>query len=288
MAIITLASSGCQSTYKSDAEYRQEAITSAPLLTQQYARSIMDKHTPINLATDFTQGKADYRRQVFGSIATQQAQLAGTPTFVKFKINLTTQMYNGDVGAFIIPFNSVQLEEKGTPQDFDVTVIMTSGLWVEHTSKSMNYATWNESALKGIAIAAMSSAKEVDRANTEDEKTSHFYNLRSPNGIYLPEHENDEYFSTNKRSNAKWLDHYLRVGNNNKTQELTQYVKASPTEAKTIIGKDVTAIISVLAVFEVGKTGQLIVIGNPINSLLLDTNGRKSSGHIEKLYHWND
>lgn len=288
IAITALISTGCQSTYKSDAEYKQEALTSAPQLTAEYARSVMDKHAKINLEYDFTQGRAEYRNQVFGSIATQQAQLAGNPTFAKFNITLTEDMYKGDFDAFRVPFSSVKLEEEGNPQDYDVTVIMTNGLWVEHTSKSMNYAVWNELALKGVTIASLSSIDEVDAENTRDKSTSYFYNLRSPMGIYLPENKNGEYFSTDKRTNALWLDHFFRIGNAGQVRGLEQYVKASGDEAKTMVGKEVTAIISILAVFEVGKTGQLVVIANPINSLLLDPNGYESSGHIEKLYHWDD
>lgn len=288
IAMTALVSTGCQSTYKSDAEYKQEALTSAPQLTAEYARSVMDKHAKINLSDDFTLGRAEYRNQVFGSIATQQAQLAGNPTFAKFNFTLTEDMYKGDFDAFRVPFSSVKLEEKGNPQDYDVTVIMTSGLWAEHTSKSMNFAKWNELALKGVTIASLSSTKEVDAENTKNEKTSYFYNLRSPMGIYLPEHSNGEYFSTDKRENAEWLDQFFRIGNAGYVRGLEQYVKASADEAKTLVGKEVTAIISILAVFEVGKTGQIVVIGNPINSLLLDPNGYESSGHIEKLYFWDD
>ncbi|BBL92259.1 hypothetical protein VroAM7_49120 (plasmid) [Vibrio rotiferianus] len=288
ITLTALFSFGCQSTYKSDAEYKQEALTSSPQLTAKYARSIMNNHAKINLADDFTIGRAEYRNQVFGSIATQQAQLAGKPTFAKFNITLTEDMYEGDFDAFRVPFNSVKLEEKGNTQDYDVTVIMTSGLWAEHTSTYMNFAKWNELALKGVTIASLSSTKEIDAENTKNEKTSYFYNLRTPTGIYLPEHANGEYFSTDKRENAQWLDHFFRIGNAGYVRGLEQYVRATPNEAKSLVGKEATAIISILAVFEVGKTGQIVVIGNPINSLLLDPDGHESSGHIEKLYFWDD
>jgi hypothetical protein len=283
-----ILSSGCQSTYKSDSDYKQEALSNAPLLTQSYAQNLIDSHQAIKLSTDFTQGHNEYRRQVFGSIATQQAQLAGTPTFARFKVKLTQSMYKGDIDAFVVPFNTVQINEKGDLQDFKVTVIMTNNLWADHYSKSMNYATWNEMALKGITIASLSDKQEVDRMHADDPKMRLFYNLRTPVGIYLPEHSNDEYFSTDKRTNSEWLDHFFRKGGNDSERGLTQFIKANSEEAKSLVGKDVTAIISVLSVFKVGKTGQYIVIGNPMNSLLLDNNGRESSGHIEKMYHWSD
>lgn len=285
-AVTALVTTGCQSI-TTDSELQQSAAINASNLNKTNVERVLDTHSKINLERDFSTGQIEYQNQVFGSIALQQAQLAGKPVYVKFPITLTETMYDGDLRAFIVPLTDLQLDNLGTEQDYSLSVILSDKLWAKDHSNTMNRATWSQIALKTVAIAELSNPDNVDSANSADKYKRGFYNLRAGREYYLPGNDG-EYFTQDKKSNVELVDAIFKGSQRNIYASPTLWVDAEPSEASQYVGKEVTAVIALAAVFQIQKTKQYIVVGHTHNKFLVGDKGQLFSGEISNRYHYEE
>ncbi|TKF82296.1 hypothetical protein FCV62_00860 [Vibrio kanaloae] len=284
--VSTLITTGCQSI-TTESELQQSATVNASNLNESFVERVIDTHSKINLEHDFTIGQIEYQNQVYGSIALQQAQLAGKPVYFKFPITLTKAMYDGDLKAFIVPVTDLQLDDLGSEQEYGLSVILSDKLWVKDHSNTMNRATWSKIALKTIAISELSSANNVDGANSGDKIKGDFYNLRAGREYFLPNSEG-EFFTQDEKSNVELVDTIFKGSQSNIYASPTLWVDAYPNEASQYVGKKVTAVIALAAVFQIQKTKQYVVVGHTRNNFLVGDNGQLLSGEISNRYHYSE
>lgn len=282
---------GCQST----AERTQLNIVNAVPFNRLNAEHIIVTTSRTDLHEEPLQGNREYLDQVYFTTALQMAQLAGDPQFMSMPITLTPELYNGDAGGFFIALDTPWLVSKGAlnHEEMEVAVLSTNNLWNSHTSKTMDLAAYNRMIANAIALAGIANPEKTDKQQQLEigslQPRRFFYgysdnveqNLNELTSVIFGKRGMLDRLNPNDYSGPN-ADTY------HNTSRLAFFLPRDKAQAQTMLNKIYTIVFMPDAVFEIKKTGQLVVLANGREGSLLDENGQRVAGIANPSYFYHD
>ncbi|ANU36271.1 hypothetical protein [Vibrio scophthalmi] len=272
---LTLALTACQSTTSEN----YEVAISAQDLNKENVKSLIEQTSKVNLAEDDFQGNVQYLDQVYYSVAKQMVELVTKPHHLSLPVVLTTQMYDGDAGGFFVVLDSQWLIEQGAIEDnLDVAVFSTNNLWNSDYSDSVDRATYNRLILGGIAVAGIDAPYSKKQKMLLDLPLNMQKIGVQPNFYMEDKVENIEGFGEliiNHSIHYGKFDYRDYYGSTRaRTKKAVFFIQAEAEEARNLVGQQYHIVFMPGAVFEIEKTGQLVVVALQQYSMLTDPNNR--------------